>query len=74
MQGTKDIAQRIVNAEDSFVDSVMEQFGKTKEEAEKVLSVFKEVKAVKIDPILGAFKMTSGLYWDAEVIDNAVNY
>lgn len=73
MQGTKHVAQRIVSAENRFITEVMEQFGKTKEDAEKVLAVFKRAKAVKIDPITGQFNLTSGVYWEADVIDNAVN-
>lgn len=67
------IAQRTVNAENSFVQSVMEQFGKTENEAQQVLTVFKQCKAVKIDAVTGQFALTHGAFWDIEVINNALS-
>jgi len=73
MNGTKQMATRIVNAEESFISSVMDQFDKTYEESEKVLAVFKKAKAVRIDPVGGQFRLTSGLFWEADVINNALS-
>lgn len=63
---------RAVNAENSFINAVQEQFGKTEEEAGIILTVFKREKVVKIDPVLGQFFLVSGLFWEANVMDNAL--
>ncbi len=74
MKGNKDTAKRIANAEERFIQAVMDQFDKTYKESEKVLEVFKQVDAVRIDPIGGQFSLTAGIYWDKQVIDNALSY
>lgn len=74
MKGTEQIAQRIINAENAFIESVVEQFDITEEEGEKVLNAFIKVKAVKIDPVMGQFNLTNGAFWDKQVIENAINF
>ena len=71
--GTKAVAQRIVNAGNSFVAMVVEQFSTTPAQAEKVLRVFRKAKAVKLDAVNGRYILTHGAYWEAEVIDRAIN-
>ncbi len=51
ISGTRDVAQRICNAETNFVKNAVEGFGITKPEAEKVLRVFIKTKAVKLDAV-----------------------
>ena len=68
----EDMAQRIVNAENSFIDDVVEQFGTTVAEAEKVLTVFLKHKLVKIDPVGGQCHLKTGAAWEAKVIANAI--
>lgn len=68
----KSIAQRSLNAENRFIDSVIEQFEFNKSDAEKILSVFMGHKIIKIDPIMGQYKLTQGIYWDKQVMDNAL--
>lgn len=68
----KAIAQRIVNAEDRFMAAVREQFGKTQEEAEQILGVFQSEKIIKIDPVMGQYTLKHGRFWDAQVMDNAL--
>lgn len=70
--GFKDIATRINNAADSFVADVCEQFGTSKEDAEKVLRVFREYKAVKLDAVGGRYILTHGAYWESDVIKRAI--
>lgn len=65
-------AIRMTNAENKFIEAVQEQFGKSKEEAEIILSVFKREKIIKIDAIIGQFKLISGIFWDAQVMNNAI--
>lgn len=67
-QGFKDIAQRLANADQNFVDNVVETFGTTVAEAEKVLRVFKKAKAVKRNVAMGRYDLTHGAFWEADVI------
>ncbi len=71
--GTRDIARRIVNAENGFIENVMEQFGTTEAEAVKVLIVFRKAKAVKLDVSMGRYDLTHGAFWEAPVIRRAIN-
>jgi len=68
----KSIAQRIVNAENNFLNAVSEQFGFSPEEALTILNVFKKYKIIKIDAIGGQFTLSHGAYWDKEVMNNAL--
>ena len=68
----KDMAQRAENATEGFLTDVQEQFGKTREEAEKVLAVFKKARAVKLCWALGRYELTHGAFWEADVIDRAL--
>ncbi len=72
MDSFQTMAIRIVNAENSFINAVQEQFNKTEAEAKIILEVFKREKVVKIDPVLGQFRLISGLFWEADVMDNAL--
>lgn len=66
------IAQRIVNAENSFITEVKEQFSKTDKEAHTILEVFKVEKIVILDLVTGQFSLSNGIFWDIEVMNNAL--
>lgn len=72
MNGTRDVAQRISNAETNFVKNAVEGFGITKPQAEKVLRVFIKTKAVRLDAVVGVYRLTHGGLWHTEVIQNAI--
>jgi len=72
MNGCKEMAVRIGNGEKRFIQAVVDQFGKTEAEAEIILTVFKEHKAVKIDPVSGQFTLTHGELWNMDVMNNAL--
>lgn len=72
--GFQPITQRIVNAEVAFVDYVMNLHNVTKEEAEKVLSVFRKLKVVKMDVAMGRLNVVHGAYLDKGAIRNAIAY
>ena len=72
MNAYQAIATRMNRAEESFIKCVMEQFNKTQQEAEIILSVFKREKVVKIDARIGQFKLVHGAFWEAQVMDNAL--
>lgn len=71
--GFKHMAQRTINAESRFVVTVQEISGCTKAEAEKVLSVYRKAKVVKMDPINGVINVTHGAFMDVRTIQNAIN-
>ena len=72
-QSFRDMAQRIFNADAEFVDSVKEQFGFTDKQANKILTVYIKVKAVKLDPIGGRYNLTHGSFWEAEPMRRAID-
>jgi len=73
MNGTHQIAQRYVNAEENFFNNVIAISGCSKVDAEKVLSVFIAAKVAKIDPIIGRVIVKHGAFMETQVIQNAIN-
>lgn len=71
-QGFKNVATRIDSAHDEFVSNVVEQFGCTQAEAEKVLQVYRKAKAVRLDAVSGVYRLTHGAFWEADVIHRAI--
>ena len=71
--GTLQVAQRIINAENGFVQLIMEK-GFTKTEAEKAMLALLKLKAAKLDPVMGRITMKHGAYWEGDVLRNAVKY
>ena len=69
--GTKAVAQRIVNAENRFIEFAMKQGDLTREQAIKALEAYKKAKAVKIDPIGGQFNLTRGDFANKDVLRRA---
>ena len=68
----RDIAQRIENAESSFIADAQEQFGFTSEEATKILRIYKKEKIVKVDPVMGVARVSHGIFWEKETMQNAL--
>lgn len=66
------VAQRIVNAENDFVQCIMEK-GFTKEQATNAMRTLLKVKAAKLDPVVGRISMKHGMYWDLDILRNAAN-
>lgn len=73
IKGTRAIAQRIVNAENDFVQLIMEK-GFTREEANKAMRTMLKLKVAKLDPVGGRISMKHGAFWESDVLRNAVNY
>ena len=69
--GTKAVAQRIVNAEDRFIEFAMRQGDLTQEQATKALEAYKKAKAVEIDVIGGQFNLTQGDFANKDVLRRA---
>lgn len=72
INGTRDIAQRIVNAETSFIECLMVAGQITKDQAEKVLQVYRKAKVVKMDPVVGQMTVKHGAFLDRDVIIRAM--
>ena len=70
--GFKNIAIRVVNAENNFVETLM-NFGEiSKEQAEKVLAVYRKLKLVKLDAVAGVISVKHGAYLEKSTIANAL--
>jgi len=73
MNGTRQIAQRYVNAEEVFFNNIIAISSCSKADAEKVLSVFIAAKVAKVDPIIGRVIVKHGAFMEAQVIQNAIS-
>lgn len=68
------IVQRMVNAERSFINTLIE-FGEiSREEAARVLSVYIRLKVVKRDLVNSTYIVKHGAFLEKDVIKNALNY
>lgn len=70
--GNRDTAQRMVNAENSFIESLMRTANITEPQAEKVLAFYRKIKVVKMDIVGGTITVKHGAFWDRDVIHRAL--
>lgn len=73
MYGLKEVAQRIVNAEQNFIGVVREITGCSEADALKVLKTFRKLKVVKLDAVGGRYSVKHGIYLESDVLRNAIN-
>lgn len=71
--GMKNVASRMVAAENNFIEVLMTVGEISKEDAEKVLVVYRKLKLVKMDAVNGVLSVKHGAYLDKEVIANALS-
>jgi len=71
-QGSRNMAQRMVNAEEGFLQVLMDLGGINKSEAMKVLGVFRKAKVLKMDPVGGRMSVKHGAYLNPDVIKRAL--
>jgi hypothetical protein len=71
LPGTRPVAQRIVNAENRFIEFAMGK-GFSKEQAEHILKVYRKEKAIKIDAVGGQFTFTHGDFGEKDVMKRAL--
>lgn len=71
--GLKNVATRINNASEKFIANAVEQFGITKEQAEKVLTLYRKHKLVKLDAVNGTYDLKFGQLWELKTILGAAN-
>ena len=55
-----------------FMESIVEQFGFTSTEAQKIYDVFVKANVLKIDKVNGSVMMKHGAFWDKEVMLRAL--
>jgi hypothetical protein len=70
-RGYKAVAQRMVNAEERFIEFAIESAGLTRTGAVKALQVMRKAKVVKIDAIAGQFTFSHGAFAEASILHKA---
>lgn len=74
MQGTEQIARRIINAENAFIETIMNIAGCNKAEAKKVMRLYLKERLAKCDAVIGRITVKHGAYLEADVIRRAIDY
>jgi len=67
-----DIAQRIVNAENSFIACMEDDYNLTEDQALAVFNLYKKEKILKVDAVMGSWSVKHGAFLDEQTIKNAV--
>jgi len=70
-QGFKNMATRIVHAENNFIELLMDFGGINKKLAEKVFQIYRKKKLIKLDAVNGTYTVKHGGYLDKDFILNA---
>ena len=71
-QHYKEIAQRLVNAENSFIACMDDDYDLTENQARAVFNLYKQEKILKIDAVMGSWSVKHGAFLDKQTIKNAV--
>jgi hypothetical protein len=71
IRGTKSIAQRIVNAENAFIEVLVNLGSVTKAEAVRAMHTMLKLKVAKMDAVSGEIRVKHGAYLEADVIRRA---
>lgn len=61
-----------MNTRQQLETSIQEQFNKTAEEARTIIDVFLREKVLKIDVVTGNSSLVHGAFWEADVMDRAL--
>ena len=56
-----------------FIKDVVEQFKKTHAEGEKVYREYVNNKIIKIDVVSNSFTLVHWVFWESDVIQNAID-
>lgn len=70
--GFKNVASRMVNAETNFMEILMLAGEISKPDAKKVLDVYRKLKLVKMDSVMGSISVKHGAFLDKSVITDAL--
>ncbi|RPJ25228.1 MAG: hypothetical protein EHM33_15250 [Chloroflexi bacterium] len=68
----KDMFTRIENGQNTFISDIVEQFGYTTEQAEKIFNLYRREKIIKLDTGSGRYILSHGAFWDKEVMARAL--
>ncbi|MDF0506899.1 hypothetical protein POK33_39800 [Burkholderia cenocepacia] len=74
MEGFKEIAQRIVNAEENFIETVQAITGCSRDEGAKALNTMRKLRVIKLDVGIGRYTVKHGALMGAEALRNAIAY
>jgi hypothetical protein len=74
MEGTRQVAQRIVNAGENFVATVQEITGCTRAEGFKALDTMRKLKVIKLDVTAGRYMAKHGAFMEPDALRNAIAY
>lgn len=69
---TSEIAQRIVQAQADFVETLMSLSGCSKADAEKVFALYRQEQLIKLDAVHGRYSVKHGALLDTDVIRRAI--
>lgn len=67
----RQIAERIVRAQTSFVEALQRQGEVSREDAEHVFAVYRRYRLVKLDAVQGVYRVKHGGFLDQDVIRRA---
>jgi len=70
-KGFKAVAQRMVNAERTMIETLMNIANLTEAEARKAFVMLRKVKALKLDAVSGRYLVTHGTFMEPDVIRRA---
>lgn len=70
---TRAIAGRMVQAGEDFTQTLMDLHGITKDDAWKVLEVYRKARAVKLDAFHGRYSVKHGAFLDHDVVLRALD-
>lgn len=70
--GTKNIAQRIVNAENHMIETLSTIADISQVDAAKAFNAFRKFKAIKLDAVNGRYLVKHGAFMEPAVILRAV--
>lgn len=71
-QSFKDMAHRMVVAENGFIETLMRCGGITKDEAEKVFRIYRKAKILKNDYAVSRISVKHGAFLNRDVILRAI--
>lgn len=69
--GLRDVAQRIVNAQNRFIDYAMEHGRLSRGQAETALAAFRKARVIKFDAVNGSFHVKHGAFLEPDVLRRA---
>lgn len=68
------IAQRMVNAQQDFIEIVRERISCTEAEAMKAFETLTKLRLIKLDAVGGRYTVKHGAYLEPDALRNAIHY